>query len=105
MSSKVIITGLEGIDTKPAPISVDKPFVIQTQGSKRHLAFVAQTEPGVYQLIALDMVRKAYALNRMTDKSSNLRDVIKTDTLREYIEENLGFKVIDCDIELIINIS
>lgn len=105
MSSKVIINGLAGAITKPKPIEVDKPFVIESKGGNKFIAFIAQTESNVYQLMAIDMVKDRYSLNRMKNIVINLLDPVLKGTIREHIEVELGYKVIDCDLELIINIS
>lgn len=105
MSSKVIINGLAGVSTKPKPIEVDKPFVIENKDNNKFIVFIAQTDTNVYQLMAIDSVKGRYSLNRMNENVINLVDPVKNGTIREYIEGELGYKVIDCDLELIINIS
>lgn len=105
MSSKVIINGLAGAITKPKPIEVDKPFVIENKDNNKFIVFIAQTDTNVYQLMAIDSVKGRYSLNRMNENVINLVDPVLKGTIREHIEVELGYKVIDCDLELIINIS
>lgn len=105
MASKVNINGLDGLPISKPPIDPGKPFVIQYEHGEYNIVAVCQVDTTVYRLVSIQEDHKKFWLNRTHDADINLYDAVQNGTLREYLETLLGYKVIDCDINVTIVIS
>lgn len=102
MSSKVSINGLNGLHESKRPIDAGKPFVVQyDDGGDYVIVAVCQIDKCVSRLVAIIPNHDKYWLNRTNEE--DLWNAVLQGKLREYLEDTLKYKVIDCDIEMIIN--
>lgn len=104
MSSKVSINGLNGLHESKRPIDAGKPFVVQyDDGGDYVIVAVCQIDKCVSRLVAIIPNHDKYWLNRTNEE--DLWNAVLQGKLREYLEDTLKYKVIDCDIDITINIT
>lgn len=103
MSSKVSINGLNGLHESRRPIDAGKPFVVQYDDGEYAIVAVCQVDKAVSRLVSILPNHDKYWLNRCHD--DDLWSAIQTNNLREYLETVLNYKIINCDIDITINIS